>query len=280
MADIHRLPKNRSRRTTAIKSGFAWLEMLLALSVFSLVLQFSWPSLERWQNRPRAGRQVEAFFEGETGSLGYLIYLPDGYDKLDQSWPLFLFLHGGGGRGHDLEKVRARGPASMIDSGRSFPMIVVSPQCSENSGWRAEPLLELLDEIGQRFDVDSSQVFVTGYSMGGYGTWTLAAANPERFAAAAPVCGGGDVNKAEALAKLPIWAFHGAQDKVIPLKASQEMADAIQAAGGDVRLTVYPDKDHGISKVVYNNDDLYEWLSAQKRLKQGAQESLSVSDHQ
>jgi len=122
-----------------------------------------------------------------------------------------------------------------------------------------------LDEISQRFDVNSSQIFVTGYSMGGYGTWALATADPERFAAAAPVCGGGDTSKADRLAKLPLWAFHGAQDKVILLKESRDMVEAIQAAGGDAKLTVYPEKGHGISKTVYNDDKFYEWLSAQKR---------------
>jgi len=244
--------------------GFAWLETLLALSVLSLVLQLLWPSLESWRNRPRAGRQVPARFEGKSGMIEYLIYLPDGYNGAEQTWPLLLFLHGAGERGRDINKVRRHGPPAMIDSGRSLPMIVVSPLCPKGSGWRTELLLELLGEVSQRYAVSSRQVFVTGNSMGGYGTWALAAADPDRFAAAVPVCGGGDVNKADRLARLSVWAFHGAQDETIPLKESQEMVDAIQAAGGSAKLTVYPEEGHGICDLTYNNLDLYTWLLKQK----------------
>jgi len=251
---------NSPRLTDAKRCGIAWLETLLALSIVSLVLQLAWPSLEAWRNRPRAGRQVPARFDGETGSLGYLIYLPEGYGNTNQAWPLLLFLHGSGARGHNLEKVRQGGPAAMIDSGRPFPMIVVSPQCPKNLGWQPEILLELLDEVGKDFSVNPRQVFVTGYSMGGYGTWALASADPDRFSAAVPLCGGGDTGEADRLAKLPIWAFHGALDKVIPLKSSQTMVDAVRSAGGIAKLTIYPEKGHGISKVTYGNAALYDWL--------------------
>jgi len=270
---------NDSRLTDTRRCGIAWLETLLALSILSLVLQLAWPSLESWRNRPRAGRQVPARFDGEAGSLGYLIYLPDDYGKSEQAWPLLLFLHGSGSRGRDLEKVRRGGPAAMIDSGRPFPMIVVTPQCPENSGWQPEMLLELLDELGKEFFVNPDHVFVTGYSMGGYGTWALAVADPDRFAAAAPLCGGGDTSRADCLAKLPIWAFHGEQDEAIPLKESQQMVEAIQEAGGDAKLTIFPDTGHGISHLVYNDDKFYEWLIAQKRLiRDSSENSLSDAD--
>jgi len=229
------------------------------------VLQLLWPSLESWWNRPRAGRQVAARFDGEAGSLEYLIYLPDGYGQLEQSWPLLLFLHGSGERGQNLEGVKRHGPPATVDSGSPLPMVVVSPQCPKGIGWRSDLLLEFLDEVSKNFAVNPTQVFVTGYSMGGYGTWAIAAADPDRFAAAVPLCGGGDTSKAECLAKLSIWAFHGEQDETVPLEASQEMVDAIHAAGGSAKLTIYPEEGHGICKIAYENPDLYIWLLQQKR---------------
>jgi len=281
MPGIPQLPKDRSRRTTAIKSGFACLETLLALSVLSLVAQLAWPSLEIWRNRPRAGRQVAARFEGEAGSLGYLLYLPEDYDESEQGWPLLLFLHGAGKRGHDLAKVRGCGPPLLIDSGEPLSMIVVSPQCPENVGWQPELLKELLDEMSERFAVNPRQVFVTGHSMGAYGTWALAASDPERFAAAAPISGGGDVNKADRLAKVPIWAFHGGKEKSIPPKASQEMVDAIQALGGNAKLTIYPDEGHSsTSRLVYQGSQIYEWLLTQHRPTTESTDTLEKTPRQ
>jgi len=276
-----RLLKNLPRRTTARQRGFVWLETLLTLSVLSLVIQLLWPSLEVWWNRPIAGRQVAARFEGEVGSFGYLLYLPEDYDESEQRWPLLLFLHGAGKRGHNLEKVRGCGPPLLIDSGKPLSMIVVSPQCPKNIGWQPELLKELLDEMSKRFSVNPRQVFVTGHSMGAYGTWALAASDPERFAAAAPICGGGDVNQADRLAKVPIWAFHGGKDETIPPKASQEMVDAIQALGGNAKLTIYPDEGHNsTSRLVYHEGQLYEWLLTQHRPTMESTDTLEKTSGQ
>jgi predicted peptidase len=145
-------------------------------------------------------------------------------------------------------------------------MIVISPQCRIGTQWNSTQLLALLDYLEQRFAVDPDRIYVSGQSMGGYGTWALVATAPERFAAAVPVCGGGRVDDAKRLVNLPIWAFHGAKDDVIPLRASQEMIDAIKAHGGNSQLTVYPDKGHGICDLTFSRDDLYQWLLAQHRV--------------
>lgn len=196
--------------------------------------------------------------------LKYLLFLPEGYQSGGKQWPLILFLHGAGESGDDLNVVKKHGPPKIVESKRDFPFIVVSPQ-SPRRGWNPEALAALLDEIIVNYQVDRDRVYLTGLSMGGYGTWTLAAAYPERFAAIAPICGGGSTDDAARLKGLPIWVFHGAKDPVVPLARSEEMVKAIEEAGGNVKFTVYPDAEHDSWTVTYDNPELYEWLLAQQR---------------
>ena len=139
---------------------------------------------------------------------------------------------------------------------------MVSPQCSRQSWWtlQYEVLKALLDSIIAEYPVNPAQVYLTGLSMGGYGSWTLGAAYPEMFAAVAPVCGGGVRSQASALKNVPVWAFHGAEDDVVRPYRSQEMVTALQQVGGDVRLTIYPDLKHDSWTSTYNNPELYEWF--------------------
>jgi predicted peptidase len=196
--------------------------------------------------------------------LDYLLFLPRGYQKSDQRWPLMLFLHGAGETGTNLTKVKAHGPPKLVESAPGFPFIVVSPQ-SVRRGWNVELLNALLDDIIQNYRVDKDRVYLTGLSMGGFGTWSLAAAHPEKFAAIVPICGGGKPSDASKLATLPIWAFHGAKDPTVPLQRSREMVEAVQAAGGKVKFTVYPEAPHDCWTQTYNNPQLYQWLLQQKR---------------
>ena len=200
----------------------------------------------------------------------YLITLPDGYAETPETtWPLMLFLHGIGQRGDHLDQITKHGPPKLIKQGRAFPFIVVSPQCPDDYLWSAEPLGRLLDEVVAQHRVDADRVYVTGLSMGGYGTWDLAARYPNRFAAIAPICGGGKPDRACAFKHLPVWAFHGAQDEVVPLERSQEMIDALHACGSDARLTVYPDAAHDSWTEAYDNPELYDWLSSHRRQAAG-----------
>ncbi len=128
-----------------------------------------------------------------------------------------------------------------------------------------EVLTGLLDEIDEKYAVDSERIYLTGLSMGGYGTWSLACTYPDRFAAIAPVCGGGMPYIARNLKNVPIWAFHGAIDKVVPLKRSEEMVKAVKAAGGNAKLTVYPYADHDSWTVTYDNPKLYDWFLEHRR---------------
>ena len=199
-----------------------------------------------------------------TAKLDYLLSLPADYGKSRKSWPLVLFLHGSGESGHDLAKVKAHGPPKLVETNGPFPFILVSPQ-SPGRGWDPDVLNALLDSVIKQYRVDKNRVYLTGLSMGGYGTWTLAAAHPEKFAAIAPICGGGNPADAAKLARLPIWVFHGAQDNTVPLKRSEEMVEALKAAGGNPKFTVYPEAGHDSWTATYDNPEFYHWLLAQKR---------------
>lgn len=219
---------------------------------------------------PRPGREQEAKLEARVPvTLDYLLFLPKDYEQKD-SWPLLLFLHGAGERGSDLELVKTHGPPKIVESQPDFPFIVVSPQCPKDEWWEPFALLALLDDVSRKYKVDPDRVSVTGLSMGGFGTWALAARAPNRFAAIVPICGGGERFQARRLRDIPVWVFHGAKDEGVPLDRSEEMVEAVRRAGGDARFTVYPNAAHDSWTETYNNPELYEWLLKQKR---GAKQS-------
>lgn len=210
-----------------------------------------------------------------TVSTGYLLYLPKAYDtKAAKKWPLILFLHGAGERGADLAKVAIHGPPKLVKQRQEFEFIIVSPQCPAGRHWDSDTLLALLDSVIAAHAVDTRRVYLTGLSMGGFGTWDLGLAHPDRFAAIAPICGGGDPlhvllpdpKKAAALKTLPIWAFHGAKDPVVLLSESERMVNAVKRAGcKDVQLTVYPEATHDSWSETYLNPKLYEWFLGHAR---------------
>ena len=191
----------------------------------------------------------------------FLLYLPEGYDRSEDKYPLMLFLHGSGERGDMLDLVKKNGPPMLIGQGQSFPFIVVSPQCPlEDTAWSVEVLDMLLDEMVSRYRVNEKCIFVTGLSMGGAGTWNLAIAYPNRFAAIAPVCGYVDPSLASAIKNLPVWVFHGAKDDVVSPDQSINMVNALKALGNPVKFTLYPDANHDSWTETYNNPEVYEWL--------------------
>ena len=209
---------------------------------------------------------------GDAGvtPLRYLRFRPRGYgDDPQRRWPLVLFLHGAGERGSALNAIKRHGIPRVVEEGppERFPFLAVSPQCPRGSWWTDElPALdELLRHTQATERVDPDRVLVTGMSMGGYGTWALAITHPERFAAIAPVCGGGSAPGAPRIAHLPIWAFHGGRDDVVPLSASEAMVEALRRAGGAPRFTVYPELAHDSWTRAYGDPELYTWLLAQRR---------------
>jgi predicted peptidase len=215
----------------------------------------------------RGQNQSENLFEKEITTkarIKYLLFLPAGYGKTDKQWPLMLFLHGSGESGDDLSKVKAHGPARIVETNKDFPFILVSPQ-SSGRGWNPDVLNSLLDDVVAKYKVDKDRIYLTGLSMGGYGTWALGAAHPERFAALVPICGGGNPADASKLKDIPIWVFHGGKDNTVPLEQSERMVKAIKEAGGNVQFTVYPEAGHDSWTETYNNPKLYIWLLEQKR---------------
>jgi predicted peptidase len=213
---------------------------------------------------PTTGQKPSELDRSGKVQLKYLLHLPKSYAE-KESWPLLLFLHGIGERGENLDRVKVHGPPKLIAAGKDFPFIVVSPQCPSDRWWKSDDLSALLDEITEKYKVDKDRIYVTGLSMGGFGTWSLAASSPDRFAALVPICGGGDPNTAARLAHVPIWVFHGAKDPVVPVKRSEEMVAALKKANGNVKFTVYPEAGHDCWTEAYENPELYDWLLQQKR---------------
>ena len=205
-------------------------------------------------------------------TMKYLIYLPKDYDQKD-SWPLMLFLHGSGERGDNLDRVKQHGPPKLVGEGKQFPFIVVSPQCPNGESWEPFKLSALLDEITEKYKVDQDRIYLTGLSMGGFGTWALAAHTPNRFAAIVPICGGGDPSRVRRIARIPAWVFHGGKDPTVPIENSKKMVDALKKAGGDPKFTIYPEAGHDSWTEAYNTPELYEWLLQQKRKPRKAEES-------
>ena len=136
-------------------------------------------------------------------SLRYQLFLPSRYaEDRKKSWPLMLFLHGAGERGSDVERVKKHGPPRLVARRKAFPFVVVSPQCPEGERWKPDTLTALLDDVVSRYRIDEDRVYVTGLSLGGFGTWALAGEDPGRFAAIAPICGGGIRGSARSIAKI------------------------------------------------------------------------------
>jgi predicted peptidase len=225
-----------------------------------------------------AGTQVETSFTQvvtKTNQFRFLLALPKEYAAdSGKRWPLVLFLHGAGERGTDVQKVAVHGPPKLVKEGRDFPFILASPQCPEGQVWDTDALIGLVDTLQAQLAVDAKRTYVTGLSMGGYGTWSYAMRNPGRFAAIVPICGGGEpsvvrriarVKKAE-LTSLGVWVFHGAKDTSVPLAESEQMVAALKTAGvTDLQFTVYPEAKHDSWTETYENPDLYAWLLKHRR---------------
>ena len=206
--------------------------------------------------------------------MRYLLYLPDSYGKdAQKKWPLVLFLHGRGERGEDLELLKKHGLPKILEQQADFPFIVVSPQLPSDRLWWSDmidPLNTLLYQIQSTFAVDPQRLYLTGLSMGGFGSWEFALRFPDRFAAIVPIAGGyleGSRAVPEnicALKGLPTWVFHGGADiDVLPFQA-EVLVTALKNCGGDVRYTFYAEADHaGTWERAYADPELYQWLLAQ-----------------
>ncbi|SDF25987.1 prolyl oligopeptidase family serine peptidase [Sporomusa acidovorans] len=200
--------------------------------------------------------------------IQYLIIFPAGYTQTTNQWPMILFLHGGSLRGQDLELVKSYGPPWVAEQSANFPFVVLAPQCPEGEDWleKSDILAALLDDVLRKYRIDQERVYLTGTSLGGNGTWYLACQHPEYFAAIAPLASNPVIpdNWNKGFLSMPVWAFHGEKDTVLPLKNHEAMISELRKQGGTPRFTVLPDQGHYIAGV-YKNHELYDWFLANSR---------------
>ena len=221
--------------------------------------------------------------EGEK-FLPYRVYSPKGVDNASRM-PLVVFMHGAGERGHDNERQLLHGARDLLRYSieRQEPMIIVAPQVPLDERWvdvvwdervhrmPEHPsesmglLMGLLTELMSDSRVDPNRVYLTGLSMGGFGTWDLIARWPDTFAAALPVCGGGDTDSAVRIKNIPVWAFHGSDDAVVIPERSRDMIQALQQVGSNPRYTEYPGVGHDSWTETYQNFEVLDWFFSQRR---------------
>lgn len=217
-------------------------------------------------------KSQSALLEGEFTSvqeeaLGYYLYLPDGYEEASmEKFPLLLFLHGGGESGQDLAMIKKNGPPKMLAEGYDFPFLVLAPQNPhKRQWWNVRAVKQLLDQVVEEYRVDPKRLYLTGLSRGGAAAWEMAVQYPDQFAALAVVCGMAPLPYASWLNKdMPIWVFHGTEDKSIPFFESEGMVSRLKELGYDVTFTIYEGMGHAAWVPAYRTDGLYEWMMQQR----------------
>lgn len=207
------------------------------------------------------GQQRAWQLEGER----LWVWLPPEYAQRSEPWPLLIFLHGSGERGTDLERVKVHGPPKLVAAGAAYPLVLASPQLEEGAHWEPARLHRLLRALQARLHVDRERSLATGLSLGGHGVWNWASSYPRDLAAIAPVCGFGDPAAVASMHDVPVRAYHGDADPVVPLARQQACVDALLAAGGRATLTVYPGVGHDSWTPAYQDPELLPWLLAQRR---------------
>jgi len=233
---------------------------------------------------PLADRFEKKVYKAASGLALPYRYLRPAKIEAGKKYPVVIFLHGAGERGTENETPLVHGVKKFATDEflTKYPCFVIVPQCPTKSKWvevdwtldrhqmpdapsvPMQATLDLLDELLKKEPIDPTRQYVSGLSMGGYGTWDLIQRFPERFAAAVPVCGGGDEKQAKKIAKVPVWAFHGAKDTAVKPERSRRMIAAMKEAGGAPKYTEYPDVGHNSWVPAYNDLKLYEWLFSQK----------------
>lgn len=249
----------------------ATIRIVLAAAVFSALAS------GRAQDKPQDQNEMPHVFRQKvtkTLSYQYLLFLPRDYsaDK-KKDWPLLLFLHGVGERGANVWRADLHGPAKYASQHPDFPFVMVTPLCPSNEIWSVESLSALLDYVVKKYRVDTNRVYLTGLSMGGFGAWDLALAEPQRFAAVIPIAGGGNdmpiigvkVGAApeygRVLRTVAFWAFHGAKDNVVAPDESERMIAGLKKIGvPEAKITIYPDAMHNSWERTYDNPEIYAWL--------------------
>jgi predicted peptidase len=236
-------------------------------------------------NRKLIAQQESDFlaksFQNSRGKrMLYRLFIPAKYESR-QKYPLVLWLHGGAGRGNDnVSQISGGNTAgshvwTLPENQTRYPCFVFAPQCPADEEWATltnthptEQLhlaLEILQLLQRTYSIDDQRLFVTGQSLGGFGTWSAITLQPKLFAAAIPVCGGGDESQATKLVNTSIWAFHGEKDEVVSVERTRRMVEAIKKAGGTPRYTEYKDAGHVIWEKVFHEPELQPWMFSQRR---------------
>lgn len=221
--------------------------------------------------------------DADGGKLPYQLLIPKHYDAKNR-YPLVVFLHGAGERGDDNRAQLVHGMADYASDAiqDKYPCFVVAPQCPKGKLWvdvdwsslkhdmpekatdALRQTMSIVESLEKNFSIDSNRLYITGLSMGGYGTWDALQRYPHRFAAAVPICGGGDVKLAKRIKHIPIWAFHGDKDNAVPPERSRSMIEALKEAGGEPKYTEYADVGHDSWTATYKDPAMHAWMFAQK----------------
>lgn len=264
--------------------GLSVLLLFLWLPVTFLPEATSPAMAQEVETDPKKLFEPREFVGSNQQTLKYRLLKPLGY-QFGRKYPLVVILHGAGERGQDNTIPLKHGASQFCEESRrkKYPTYVLVPQCPESQKWsdvdwnlekstlpeQVSPSLqsvkELVDEMVEHAGIDPNRIYLTGLSMGGYGTWDAIARYPNFFAAAAPICGGGDPATAERFSTLPIWCFHGAQDPVVKVIRSQEMVAALKKLGSRVKYTEYPDRKHDSWTPTYADPEFYSWMFSQQK---------------
>jgi predicted peptidase len=236
----------------------------IIISLFSIMLSFLWADCFGQSSSVQAEINKE-FTLTMKSEYKYVLQHPPS-TKPSEKLPLIVFLHGAGERGDDLGKVKVHGPWTFLQTHPEYRFIVLAPQCKEGEFWDPYALDALLDEIVENHPVDPYRIYLTGLSMGGFGTWDWAMVRPDRFAALAPVCGASNLHRlaAQKVKHIPIWVFHGALDESVPYELSARVVRELETMGADVAFTVYPLAGHDSWTETYLNRELYDWFLQQR----------------
>lgn len=234
------------------------------------------------QTPPSEALSAESFKSADGQVLNYRLLVPPKIEE-SEKYPLVIFLHGAGERGSDNAAQLKHGVGDFVRHQKDYPCFLVAPQCPEGKRWvevdwsaathdlpekpgdQMAMVKALIDQMVDEKPIDADRIYITGLSMGGYGTWDAISRYPDLFAAAAPICGGGDPKHAKTIKDIPIWCFHGDQDQAVKVERSRAMIEAIKDAGGEPKYTEYPGVGHDSWTQSYKNDEFFAWLFAQKK---------------
>ena len=202
----------------------------------------------------------------KRAEVDYRIYLPEEYDQSGHTWPLVIWLHGDGGQASrgGWNEILSYGPPRMVERGRKFPFILLTPQLWGEVHWDPDSLHALVQDTIQKYEVDQDRVIVMGYSRGGFGAWELACSYPKTFAAVVPISAR-PMTAIERVKDMGVWIFHGELDTGVPLGGALNMHQELEVLDADVTLTIFPAVGHNAITPAMATNELWDWILAQQR---------------